>query len=271
MMRKFILSLGIFALFILGGMLAARQASAEIAYGSLTSTSAGGAWHTTVTLAAAPTVTGSNTVMIFTCTENGGGELPPTTATYDGVDLGVAVGTVQINYTRTTVWILKNPASAKAFTVTFPSNTAWSVILTAFYYTGVDQTTVYRTATTATGLTTPATLGVTNSQTNDLIVGVFGLNDTTDANGMTSARIGAGQTFRFQLTEAAGAGTACSIGDEPGASGTVTHSWTFVENADNGWAEVAVPLIPAAAAAPTSASAVLQGSRINGAVILNGQ
>jgi hypothetical protein len=192
----------------------------------------------------APAITASNAVLLIGLSLNG--SLPidlPTSITYNGVSLGSPTsdsGTV--NFTRTAVWVVTNPASAKDIVMDFD----WGAIgvVTATYYTGVHPLSPYRTATVGTGLSNPASLSVTNSQSGDLIVGFFGLNDTSAANGYTQARMGAGQTFRDQTSNLSEE-SQLSLSDEAGASGSVTHSWDFVNDGGNGWSGVALPLIPA--------------------------
>lgn len=197
----------------------------------------------------APTISGSDTVLLISMSLNADQDFPPLSATYDGVTLASPFDSGAVNFTRTLVWVVTNPGSAKNFAATFdPSNTNRGVI-TAVYYTGVSQSGSYRTETVGTGLTTPATLSVTNSQSSDTIVGFFSINDTTLVNGFTLARVGAGQTFRSQ--EEYNGESQLAISDEPGASGTVTHSWTFVNDGNNGWAGVAFPLVAAPSRATT--------------------
>ena len=205
----------------------------------------------------APSISGSNTLLILSVSMNVSSSYGWATATYNSVDItGNLVASQFVNFIQTTVWYVINPASSAVFFVDHDDpSTNVDFVLTATYYTGVHQTTPFRTVTKGTGTTTPATLAVTNSQTNDVIFGVFGLNDTTSSEGMTSGSIGAGQSFRLQKEEAVNRATAASLCDEPGATGTVTHSWTFTENANNGWTAVAIPLVPVASSVTYTYSA----------------
>lgn len=199
---------------------------------------------------AAPTITGSNVLLIITASWNG--EETPTaiTAEYNSVDISsteIDAGFVDVGGTshiQTWLYYVINPTSAATVDVSLSTTGTGNLVVIATYYTGVHQTTPIRTATTGNATTNPASLAVTNSQTGDLIFGVFGLNDTSLSNGLTSGRIGAGQTFRAQ-EENTTSEVQISFGEEAGASGTVTHSWDFVNNVNNGSSFIAVPLVPA--------------------------
>lgn len=196
-----------------------------------------------VTAFSAPTISGSNAVLLIGVSLNGSGEDVPDFVTYDGVDLGAAdFDSGVVSSTRTLVWVVTNPASAKLVDMQVGPN-GQNGVITAAYYTGVNQATPYRTVTTGTGTANPGTVAVTNSQTNDLIAGFFSINDTSAANGLTEARVGAGQTHRLTTVNSS-AESQLAFSDEPGASGSVTHSWDFVNDGNNGWAGVAIPLIP---------------------------
>jgi uncharacterized protein (TIGR02145 family) len=243
-MRKIVFTIFV-CLFCLGGFFfGAKETEAAIAYGDVTTLSGKGA--ATTDALTAPSVSGSDTVMILFAAVNAANDLS-LTASYAGASLGSPdIDGVFVNYIKTAAWIVVNPTSAGNFVVSGVDQScgmycSWA--LTAIYYTGVEQSTTYRTGKTGTGLDTPATVDVTNSQSGDLIVGLFGLDDTADSNGMTEARIGGGQVYRSQVTNGTSE-AAASVGEESGASGTVTHSWAFVNDANNGWSEIAIPLIP---------------------------
>lgn len=191
----------------------------------------------------APACTGSNTFMVLGYSVNSSTDGNVTGATYNGASIMSTYQDAGANGgTNLFIWTVVNPASAATFSVT-AIDIAGASAMVASCYSGVNQTTPIRTATTGGGAETPATVDVTNSQANDLIVGVFGLNDTTLANGFTEARIEAGQTFRATATNATDEAS-IATGDEPGAAGTVTHSWAFANNDSNSWREIAIPLIP---------------------------
>jgi hypothetical protein len=207
---------------------------------------------------AAPVIAGSDTVLLIAVSINGLGTPAPLDVTYDGVSLGTAdYDSGWISFTRTSVWVVTNPVSAGDIDVTVDiSEGNPNGVITAAYYTGVDQTTTVRTPTTGTGFSNPASLSVTNSQTGDLIAGFFSLNDTSPTNGLASGNEGADQTYRDTLANSSQE-SQLALSDEPGASGTVTHSWDFVDDAGNGWAGVAIPLI-AADATPATPSRVIR-------------
>jgi hypothetical protein len=208
------------------------------------SNSAGGALSSGALSHAACSCTGPNKVMVIILALNAGSSESILSATYNGVSvMSSLVSTTHVNFMQTFSWVVINPASAATFSVTVSTSTQSTAIATVCY-NGVNQSTPTRTATTASGTTNPGSISVTNSQAGDLIVGGFGINDTSAANGMTQARMGADQTFRLQVvngTSEAG----MSVSDEPGATGTVTHSWDFVNDGVNGWGGIAIPLIPA--------------------------
>lgn len=211
-----------------------------IAYGSATTQTGTNAGATLT----APVLSGSDRALVLIMVINGVGELEPDlTCTYNGADIAAyKVGTVRRDYARTSMWVIQNPASAADWVLDWaPGNDPAYLIMVAAYYTGVNQTTPARTAVTASGPSNPATVDVTNSQQNDLIVGGFGVNDVADADGFTSARCGAGQTYQGRLVHG---DVQVGFCDEPGASGTVVHSWDYVDNTNAGWACIAVPLIP---------------------------
>jgi hypothetical protein len=186
----------------------------------------------------APVITGSDTILFLALAIN---DTSCSYAEYDGVDLGPPILHRSIDYIDTYIWAVLNPGSAKDFHVHVSIQT-W--VMFAWYYTGVHQTTPYRTPSEAYGYQThPATVDVTNSQAGDLITGFFGVDDDT------LGTIGGGQAERgrqYNATSESGAG----IDDEPGASGTVVHSWDANggDNFNYGWVDWAIPLIPAGGA-----------------------
>ena len=215
----------------------------SISYGShttYTGNAGGGASFT------GPTITGTDTYLLVGITVNGSNEPAPTSVTYDGVAM-TSLGSVRGGgYNRVNVYGTVNPGSAK--TVSYAGDFGTSIAL-AVYYTGVHQTTPTRTATTGGGASTPASIDVTNSAVNDLIIGFFGTNDTPLTNSFTVARIGAGQTFR-EAIENASEEALISFCEEAGASGTVTNSWAY--NGVYAWSAVAIPLIPSGVSAATA-------------------
>lgn len=237
--------LALFLLAFASAALLPHSAHAAIALGALTS----GDYDVgqvencsgSVCTLTAPTITGPNTVLILAISINADGELLPITATYNGVSLGSAIDGGRIDFTRTAVWVVTNPASAANFVVDFSPSTPKGTAIMA-YYTGVDQATPYRTPATGTGASSPASLSATNSESGDTIAGFFSVNDTSVANGFTEARVGADQMYR--VTEEWNGETQLAFSDEPGASGTVTHSWTYVDcGANCAWSGVALPLV----------------------------
>ena len=217
-------------------------AGSGIAYGNVTTGS--GAFVAGAASLTAPAVSGSNTVMVL-CISINASDSYSLAASYNSSPLGSPTFSGESVYTRLYGWIVVNPASAADFAFTSDYGVA-KYAMQASYYTGVNQSSPRRTGGTytATGDGTSATIGITDSQTNDLIVGCFGLDDTALADGLTQARMGAGQTFRSTVTNSTDEAS-IALCEEPGASGTVTHSWGFVDDGVNSWAVIAIPLIPA--------------------------
>lgn len=118
--------------------------------------------------------------------------------------------------------------------------------MTVMTYTGVDQVTPIGTAATATGGASPITVNVT-SAAGELVVDC--------AEGGASAdpiTVGAGQTQRSNHGD--GTNHTQVTSEEAGAA-SVTMSWTLT--ASDYWAQVAVPLKPASAAAACPSRSLL--------------
>lgn len=197
-----------------------------------------------------PSISGTNTYLIVANIQDGNGNIVgPTGMTYDGTQMTEIANNITYYDGVLSVFGIANPATGKTIGINFGVSVGNCFSL-AIYYTGVNQTTPFRTAATAYGASTPATVNVTNSATNDLIVGFFSTVNSTFADSFTEARIGAGQTFRISETykypwDSDPSQTGCLLAncEESGASGTVVHSWAYA-NA-NEWECCAIPLVPA--------------------------
>ena len=204
----------------------------------------------------APTDPGglSNKLLILAYAVYSGSDPTPSAVTYDGTDISANLiyNTTDGWYSSLRIYYVKNPASAATFAVTVGGGgTAACAILLK----DIDQTTIFRTITLGDARANPSTLAVTNSQSGDLILGLHSVDHTASADGLTQARMGAGQTYLFQENRAGEIELAgCT---EPGASGTVTNSWEFVDNASNGFLSIAIPLITSASGVTVTQTSVI--------------
>lgn len=138
---------------------------------------------------------------------------------------------------RAELWyILAPPSGASTVTGTFDAikNDARMTVLT---YTDVNQSTPIGTGVTATGVASPITVNAT-SATGELVVDCGEGGQLADP-----ITVGAGQTQRSNHGD--GTNHTQVTSDEAGGA-SVTMSWTLT--AGEFWAQVAVPLKPAAAA-----------------------
>ena len=146
---------------------------------------------------------------------------------------------------RTEIWYLLAPnTGTNTITVTLPAG-ARSITGGGVSYTGVDQTTPFGTAASATGVGTTASLGVT-SAVGQRVLSVVGF-DSSPTLTATSP-----QTSRWNIIVDAAACN-CNSGagsDQAGAAGTVTSSYTSSENQD--YTIAAVPIRPAPAGVATT-------------------
>lgn len=192
---------------------------------------------------AAATMTGNNKALVCVLSQNAASPETINTVTYNSADIsGNQVSNDFSSFNSLTSYVVTNPTSGANFAVTLAALVPAMVLMTA-YFNGVAQTTSSRTpsvAGDAEPATATATVDVTNSQSEDLIVGIATTNDLSEANGYTEARLGAGQTFIGQIADSTeqSQGAMCY---ESGAAGTVTVSWSKVGT--SGWRIAAIPLI----------------------------
>lgn len=185
--------------------------------------------------------TGTNRIMLIALVLNAGSDMTITSATYAGANMNATLtATAWVQWVKVYTWYVVNPASAGAVSINYSGGSGTGKFATACY-SGVNQTTPVRTPTAGSGSASPGTLNVTNSQTNDLIVGFFGIDDVAAASGMTAGNVGAGQTPRISAATNSTNEAAVSVSDEPGAAGTVVHSWGYTPG--YGWGGIAIPLI----------------------------
>jgi hypothetical protein len=123
-------------------------------------------------------------------------------------------------------------------------------------FTGVDQTTPVQNITTNAGYSTSPSVAV-SSAVGNMVVDALSVGCNVSSSG---------QTLRWNNNQSCQHGAGCGAQSTAAGASSVTMSYTTV---NDWWGIIGMDVV--AAAAPTSASAVLQGARINGAVILKGQ
>jgi hypothetical protein len=167
-----------------------------------------------------------------------------TGVTYGGVSMTLVPGgtSTRSGATRSELWYLLNPPAGANNVVVTLSGSA-DVRAGATSYTGVNQSTPFGTAASATGDSSTASVNV-SSAAGELVVDHASLESTS-----AYFTVGAGQTLRYASHGSDGSGGSnnnAPIGgsSEPGAA-TVTMSWSLSSGKD--WAIVAVPLKPASA------------------------
>jgi len=161
--------------------------------------------------------------------------------TYNGVactkltDASLGSGPIRAEY-----WYLINPASgAHDVVITFNSSTSGRCGAVSF--TGAHQTTFHGTPNTATGTSSTASVVVTSSATDQIVLDVAAIRSVGD--GIT---VGGGQTSRIdQETNPMDLG----MSTEPGAA-SVTMSWTVDGGASRAWATIGVAIIGITAGSP---------------------
>ena len=220
----------------------ADSAARQIAFGSAT-TAEFAAASPPCTLVAPVIPSDSTAALLLAISINAGGEVLPSRATYNGVDLGAPLATDRVDYSRAAVWIVKSPSSAGQFSIAWSPQGIERGVMVAASYTGVDPANPYRTpAAHAVGSASPASVVVTSAQTNDWIVGFFALNDTSNADGFTPERVGSGQTYRLQQATPSN-GSQIALSDSTASTAGAGHTWSYATA--KGWAAVAVALKPA--------------------------
>ena len=169
----------------------------------------------------------------------------PTTAetvssiTYNSVALTEVISENGGDNNRISIWRLIAPATgANTVLVTMSASTLRGCAA-AISLTGVDQTTPDDTASAGTATDTTPTINITNSATDDLVLGFLNFRNET------AATVGAGQTTRVTQTgNPTSQNLYCS--SEPGAAGTITISWS---GASNLWKIAAFSVNPVAVVA----------------------
>lgn len=235
-----------------------EESQMAIAYGGFTYVAGSASGGDSFT---GPVISGTDTYLLVGIVVNGLTESIPSSVTYDGVSMGTPLVTIRgADYNRIAVYGLVNPSSAKTIAYSGVGGFIQSAAF-AVYYTGVNQSTPTRTATTAGGTSSPATVDITNSQSNDLLVGFFGTDDASLANSFTEARMGAGQTYRASIANTSDEAL-IAFCEEPGAVGTVTTSWAYAGG--YGWSEVVIPLVPTSSG---SAATALPRRAIDGPLV----
>lgn len=135
--------------------------------------------------------------------------------TWGGVAMSAACSLVRNGSETAQIWVLAAPATGTpSIVVTFSATVTGNIHADGLTYTGVNQSTVVRSATcnSATGSTTTSTLTVT-SQAGDMTGTVLSQPRTINSTNQTQRTL--------DNTGTDGMGT-----DDAAGSGTVTHTWT---------------------------------------------
>lgn len=144
-------------------------------------------------------------------------------ATYNGVASTAEGTTAHASNDRASIRSLINPA-AGSNTAAFTFSASCECVVGAISFTGVDQTDMAGTYNGATGTSTAPSVGIASDSTDEMVIGFLGWFNTT-------ATMGADQTQRYNFAGGGGQTSgACST--EPGAAGTVTHSYTLALSRD---------------------------------------
>lgn len=155
--------------------------------------------------------------------------------TYGGTSLGSAVKVQTSGDARIELWKLVSPASGvKSIVITLSGATDAdsNICAGALSFIGSDISTPLGTAVSASGESATPTVNVTDSAADDLVV------DGVVLGSSSAVTAGAGQTKRWEeLVDSNGYGNNGAGSTEPGASGTVTMSWTVGNDA---WGIIAV-------------------------------
>jgi hypothetical protein len=187
------------------------------------------------------TCTGANRLLlVWVFFDRGNGAYNVSSMTYAGASMSQAT-TFAFGTKYAEVWQLIAPtegANTLAATYNNVGPTA-KVIIRAFSYTGVDQTTPLGAGTSATGATNTATIAV-SSATDELVTDMVSVQSYAQ-----NLAAGDGQTSRYESDASANTITAIGFSDEAGAA-SVTMSWTF---ANDTWVIAAIPIKPAGGAA----------------------
>ena len=152
------------------------------------------------------------------------------TVTYGGTALTKKTALQNVDIEASLWFLVAPPVGAADIVVTFSA--AARVVGGATSYTGVDPTTPWGTAATASGTSTAPSVTVT-SAANELPV------DAMACKGDPVITVGAGQTQRWNRSS--GSGPSLAGSEEPGAA-SVVLSWSL--NPSKVWALVAAPLKP---------------------------
>ncbi len=191
----------------------------------------------------AHTCTGADRLLlVWVFFDRGNGSYNVSSLTYAGVAM-TQVTTFAYGYRYAELWRLVAPAEGANNIAATYSNVGPTakIIIRAFSYTGVDQTTPLGSMSYATGYGATASL-VVASATNELVTDMVSVQ-SAGANVL----VGADQTSRYESDNATTGIAALGFSEEAGAA-SVTMTWTF--GGDN-WEIAAVPIKPVGAATPS--------------------
>lgn len=203
-----------------------------IALDTTTSGSTTGASSLTVAM----TVSGSDRYLYVMAVSVNVGLVDATSCTYP-VSGSPASGTRQWTADRgatqrAEAFGLKNPDTGSNNIVVTYSSSRSAIRLVAGSYTGVDQTTAERAASTATGSSTTPSVSITNSVTNDVVVdGVVAGNTISSSGNNIRQNVFTGPTLGYS-----------------DAAGTGANTMSYTLSGSTSWAIGAFAIIPVATA-----------------------
>ena len=198
---------------------------------------------------AAFTIAGSDRCLVVAVLSGAGTPVNPSAVKWGGsggVSLTQIGSTVDVGANvKVSIWRLAAPATGSSTVhVTWGSAQDERAIVAA-NYNGVDQTTVNRTAVTATGsgVDPTATVTDTNSQADDWVVDGVGILDLGGLAPLLA--VGAGQTSRGEVEGANLTYEALGTSNEPATGANTVMSWAVDSNTGNvSWGIIAASLIP---------------------------
>ena len=181
------------------------------------------------------TCSGKNRLLVVSlCADSG--DKQPSAVSFGGQSLTLAKEQQNTDKGKpyASIWYLVNPTTTPSTTVAITMDNDDKIAASAISLTGVDQINPIDGAVSAMGSATTATVDVTTSTAGDLVIDVMASTSPLADN---PAVVGSGQTERWR-EEMGGSGQTSheAVGStEPGATGTVTMSWTNLKDGE-GWA-----------------------------------
>lgn len=180
---------------------------------------------------------GANRLLLVATSDYDGTVNQPTGVTYNGVALTKIGGLASAGNDVATLWGLKNPPSGTFNVVITWAGTPGNGIGGASSWTGVDQTTPWGVAATATAGAGQPSVNVAGTVASSIVVDAFAVDDPTNV-----ALTATGTLLHSIATGANGEGGGSQW---KAGGGTITMNWT---GATSSWSIVAVEIFAAAAA-----------------------